>query len=263
MTSGTPLSAPAPAPSLAPPRPMNVTSPLRVLGAAAPPRRARRRRSDRLHGPLHVPRPRTRPASRPRHRAAVPRRLRLRPVRRRVVEAARVDGLYGFGLPARRLRRAATPGFGGWLLGLWRQAIDPSVWRGIASLAVATILGWIVVLLLSVFSSGIAMAFAPLYATGRQPADRPHRTRSSRSRGPSRSASSRLSSRSPRSSASPSCTAFWPAPSSCPPVKRSSPRRPAPPAPSAPEPCVRPMSSARASSATSTTASSRDSCRSA
>lgn len=81
-------------------------------------------------------------------------------------EAARVDGLYGFGLPPRRLRPRPRPGFGGWLLGLWRQAIDPSVWRGIASLAVATILGWIVVLLLSVFSSGIAMAFAPLYATG-------------------------------------------------------------------------------------------------
>lgn len=82
------------------------------------------------------------------------------------VEAARVDGLYDFGLPARRLRPRPRPGFGGWLLGLWRQAIDPSVWRGIASLAVATILGWIVVLLLSVFSSGVAMAFAPLYATG-------------------------------------------------------------------------------------------------
>jgi signal transduction histidine kinase len=82
------------------------------------------------------------------------------------LEAARVDGLYDFGLPTRRLRPQPRPGFGGWLLGLWRQAIDPSVWRGIASLAVATILGWIVVLLLSVFSSGVAMAFAPLYATG-------------------------------------------------------------------------------------------------
>jgi signal transduction histidine kinase len=82
------------------------------------------------------------------------------------VEAARVDGLYGFGLPPRRLRARVRPGFGGWLRTLWLQAIDPSVWRGIASLAVATLLGWIVVLLVSVFASGVALAFAPLYATG-------------------------------------------------------------------------------------------------
>ncbi|MEU1972567.1 sensor histidine kinase [Microbacterium sp. NPDC019599] len=80
------------------------------------------------------------------------------------VEAARVDGLYDFGLPKRRLRSSGRPGFGGWLRTLWLQTIDPSVWRGIASLAVATILGWITVLLVSVFASGVALAFAPIYA---------------------------------------------------------------------------------------------------
>ncbi|WP_243076527.1 sensor histidine kinase [Microbacterium sp. SS28] len=82
------------------------------------------------------------------------------------IETARVDGLYGFGLAPRRLRTERRPGFGGWLGMLWRQAIDPSVWRGIASLAVATILGWVVVALLSVVASGVAVAFSPLYASG-------------------------------------------------------------------------------------------------
>jgi signal transduction histidine kinase len=166
MTSGIPAPAPATAPSLAPPRPANVTSPLRVMGAAA---------HLAALGVLG-------PAAFGLLFTFLGIGLGLLPVLGigllflvalvyilfavAWVEAARVDGLYDFGLPARRLRPRPRPGFGGWLLGLWRQAIDPSVWRGIASLAVATILGWIVVLLLSVFSSGVAMAFAPLYATG-------------------------------------------------------------------------------------------------
>ncbi|MFH8251353.1 sensor histidine kinase [Microbacterium sp. B2969] len=80
------------------------------------------------------------------------------------VEAARVDGLYDFGLPPRRLRTSGRPGFGGFMRTLWLQTIDPATWRGIANLAVSTILGWIVVLLLGVMSSGIVLAFAPLYA---------------------------------------------------------------------------------------------------
>jgi signal transduction histidine kinase len=80
------------------------------------------------------------------------------------VEAARVDGLYDFGLPARRLRSSGRPGFGGFLRTLWMQAIDPASWRAIANLAIATILGWIVVVLLSVFTSGVVLAFSPLYA---------------------------------------------------------------------------------------------------
>ncbi|QIG39286.1 sensor histidine kinase [Microbacterium sp. 4R-513] len=80
------------------------------------------------------------------------------------LEAARVDGLYDFGLPPRRLRTSGRPGFGGFLRTLWLQTIDPSTWRAIANLAVSTVLGWIVVVLLSVLSSGIVLAFAPLYA---------------------------------------------------------------------------------------------------
>jgi signal transduction histidine kinase len=80
------------------------------------------------------------------------------------LEAARVDGLYDFGLPARHLRSSGRPGFGGFLRTLWLQAIDPATWRGVANLAVATILGWIVVALLSIFASGVVLAFAPLFA---------------------------------------------------------------------------------------------------
>ncbi|WP_345800638.1 histidine kinase [Microbacterium sp. AZCO] len=82
------------------------------------------------------------------------------------VEAARVDGLYDFGLPSRRLRTSGRPGFGGFLRSLWLQTIDPATWRGIGNLAVSTILGWIVVVLLSILSSGLVLAFAPLYARG-------------------------------------------------------------------------------------------------
>ena len=67
------------------------------------------------------------------------------------LEAARVDGLYGFGLPPRRLRTSGRPGFGGLLRTLWQQLIDPPVWRGIASAAVSTILGAIVFGLVGVF----------------------------------------------------------------------------------------------------------------
>src|SRR4051794_30476453 len=82
------------------------------------------------------------------------------------IEAARVDGLYDFRLPARHLRSSGRPGFAGYLRTLWLQAIDPLSWRGIANLAVSTILGWIVVALLSVLASGVVLAFAPLYGQG-------------------------------------------------------------------------------------------------
>src|SRR4051812_14842741 len=37
------------------------------------------------------------------------------------LEAARVDGLYDFGLPPRHLRSSGRPGFGGFLRTLWLQ----------------------------------------------------------------------------------------------------------------------------------------------
>ena len=79
-------------------------------------------------------------------------------------ETARVDGLYDFGLTHRRLRSSGRPGFGGYLRSLGMQAIDPGSWRAVANLAIATILGWIVVFLAGIAASGIVLAFAPLFA---------------------------------------------------------------------------------------------------
>lgn len=80
------------------------------------------------------------------------------------LETARVDGLYGFGLPSGRPRTSGKPGFGGFLRTLWLQTIDPTTWRAIANLAIATILGWIVTALAGILASGVVLAFAPLFA---------------------------------------------------------------------------------------------------
>jgi signal transduction histidine kinase len=80
------------------------------------------------------------------------------------VETARVDGLYGFGLTLPRPRSSGRPGFGGFLRTLWQQAIDPTTWRGVASAAIATLMGWIVLALFGVFASSVVLAFAPLFA---------------------------------------------------------------------------------------------------
>ncbi|MCC2031679.1 sensor histidine kinase [Microbacterium allomyrinae] len=80
------------------------------------------------------------------------------------LEAARVDGLYAFGLAPHRVRSSGRPGFGGFLRTLWLQTIDPSSWRGVANAAIATILGWVVLLLAGLAASGIVLVFAPLFA---------------------------------------------------------------------------------------------------
>jgi len=80
------------------------------------------------------------------------------------VETARVDGLYGFGLAERRLRRSPKSGFGGFLHTLWLQSIDPSMWRAVASSAISSLLGLIVIGLVGVLSSGIVLAFTPLFS---------------------------------------------------------------------------------------------------
>ncbi|WOQ69924.1 histidine kinase [Microbacterium limosum] len=82
------------------------------------------------------------------------------------LETARVDGLYDFGLPARRPRRSAKPGFGGFLHTVWLQFIDPGMWRGVANSAIATVLGLIVLPLASMLVSGLVLAFSPLFAGG-------------------------------------------------------------------------------------------------
>lgn len=81
-------------------------------------------------------------------------------------EVARVEGLYGFGLAPRRLRRSPRPGFVGWLHSLWLQTIDGSMWRAIASAAVSAVLGWAVLSLVAALASGIAMAFTPVVFGG-------------------------------------------------------------------------------------------------
>jgi len=78
------------------------------------------------------------------------------------LETARVDGLYGIGLPPLRTRASGHGGFGGFLRTLWLQFIDPRMWRAIANFAIATVLGTIVVILTMAFASGLALAFTPL-----------------------------------------------------------------------------------------------------
>lgn len=82
------------------------------------------------------------------------------------LEYARVDGLYDLSLPAVRPRTSGRPGFGGFLRTIWAQFTDPLMWRGVASAAVATVLGFIVLAAATILVSGIAVAFAPLYADG-------------------------------------------------------------------------------------------------
>ncbi|WP_341996215.1 histidine kinase [Microbacterium sp. LWH7-1.2] len=80
------------------------------------------------------------------------------------LETERVEGLYRFGLVRLRPRSSGRPGFGGFLRTLWLQTIDPGTWRAIANLAIATILGWVVVALAGILVSGAVLAFAPLFA---------------------------------------------------------------------------------------------------
>ncbi|WP_110589707.1 sensor histidine kinase [Microbacterium suaedae] len=82
------------------------------------------------------------------------------------LETARVEGLYGFGMPMLRARRSPKRGFGGFLHTIWLQFVDGAMWRAIAHLAIATVLGWVVVGLASLLVAGVATAFAPLYAPG-------------------------------------------------------------------------------------------------
>jgi len=82
------------------------------------------------------------------------------------LETARIDGLYAFGLPARRPRSSGRPGFGGVLRTIWQQAIDPGMWRSVAHAAISGLLGTLVLFLFSVFAGGITLAFSPLFARG-------------------------------------------------------------------------------------------------
>lgn len=78
------------------------------------------------------------------------------------LEYERVDGLYEYGLPALPARRSDRPGFGGWLRTLWQQFIDGPMWRGIASAAIATVLGLILLPAVGWFVRSIGLLFVPL-----------------------------------------------------------------------------------------------------
>ena len=78
------------------------------------------------------------------------------------LEYARVDGLYRYGLPALHPRTSGRPGFTGWLRTLWVQFVDGSMWRGIASAGISTILGLIVLPVVGALSSSVMLLFAPL-----------------------------------------------------------------------------------------------------
>ncbi|SDQ27179.1 sensor histidine kinase [Microbacterium sp. cf332] len=80
------------------------------------------------------------------------------------LEHARVDGLYGWGLPPLAARNSGRPGFGGWLRSVWLQFTDGRMWRGVAHAAISTVLGLVVLTLVGVVASGAALIFAPLYA---------------------------------------------------------------------------------------------------
>ena len=80
------------------------------------------------------------------------------------LEHERVEGLYGFGVPALRARRSGVPGFGGWMRTLWQQFIDGQMWRGVASAAIATVLGLVVLPTVAGLVASVGLAFAPLGA---------------------------------------------------------------------------------------------------
>jgi signal transduction histidine kinase len=77
-------------------------------------------------------------------------------------ETARVDGLYGLGLPPLEPRRREADGFGGFVRTVLRQAIEPRMWRALANLAVATMLGGFVLFLFRMLVRSAVISFAPL-----------------------------------------------------------------------------------------------------
>ncbi len=81
-------------------------------------------------------------------------------------ETERVEGLYGYGLPALHLRRSGRPGFGGWMRTLWQQFTDGPMWRAVASAAIATVLGLIVLPTVTGLIASVGLLVAPLSDRG-------------------------------------------------------------------------------------------------
>ncbi|MGF3056529.1 histidine kinase [Microbacterium sp. YY-01] len=63
-------------------------------------------------------------------------------------EFARIDALYGLGVPTLERRQASGSGVGAYVRMLGRQAIDGRMWRAVANFTVATVLGGFVVVAL-------------------------------------------------------------------------------------------------------------------
>lgn len=78
------------------------------------------------------------------------------------LEHERAEGLYRHGIPQLRIRTSGEPGFRGLTRTLWLQFIDGGMWRGIGSLAIATVLGWIVIGATWAVIASIGLAFSPL-----------------------------------------------------------------------------------------------------
>lgn len=81
------------------------------------------------------------------------------------LEFERVEGLYGYGLPALRPRSSGQPGFAGWLRTLLQQFADGAMWRGISSAAISTVLGLFVLPLVAWAVVSVGLLITP--ATGR------------------------------------------------------------------------------------------------
>lgn len=77
-------------------------------------------------------------------------------------ELERVRGLYGLEVGPLRLRERRRPGFGGWLLTVCRQSVDGRMWRALASFAIGTIIGIVVLRLLWQFVISLVAAAGAL-----------------------------------------------------------------------------------------------------
>lgn len=77
-------------------------------------------------------------------------------------EVERVNGLYHFGSPRLKWHPRVRPGFGGYLLTLWKQICSARMWRAIASFALATVIGLAIIQLLSFAMASVILLFAPL-----------------------------------------------------------------------------------------------------
>ncbi|MBM3714984.1 MAG: sensor histidine kinase [Actinobacteria bacterium] len=79
------------------------------------------------------------------------------------LEHARVDGLYGLGLPSPRVRRSEKTGFGGFLHTIWLQTKDGRQWRGVASFAAATVMGLVVLVAAGAVAWGLTLLVGAVF----------------------------------------------------------------------------------------------------